>query len=143
VKHCLKNPEIKLRSTTIKKYSGSSGHSKDEIFDLLEKLKHHQEISDGILCDIIISSTPCAVLASKKQLENVLAFCCQSERFDVLGVDATFELGDFYVTITTYRNLLLINPRTQKPPVQFGPTFIHMERRFEDYYSFFYLSVEA
>ena len=30
-----------------------------------------------------------------------------------------------------------MNPPTGKPPVQLGPTFIHMERRFEDYYTFF------
>lgn len=119
-----------------KKFGGN--HSKDEIFDLIEKLKSHQACkSGGILRDVVIGSTPCAVLASNEQLENIVNICCQSKRFEVLGVDATFELGDIYVTITTFRNLLLINPRTRKPPFQLGPTFIHMERRFEDYYTFF------
>ena len=54
--------------------------------------------------------------------------------FVILGVDATFQLGDFYVTLMTYHhNLMLLNPRTGKPPVYIGPAFLHMQRRFEDY----------
>ena len=55
----------------------------------------------------------------------------------MFGVDATFELGDFYVTLTTYQNPLLCNPRSGKSPMFLGPAFIHMQRRFEDYYTFF------
>ena len=55
----------------------------------------------------------------------------------VLGVDATFQLGDFYVTLVTYQNRMLINPCTGKPPVFIGPAFLHMQRRFEDYHTSF------
>ena len=48
-----------------------------------------------------------------------------------------FELGDFCVTLTTYQNPLLCNPRSGKSPVFLDPAFIHMQRRFEDYYTFF------
>ena len=48
-----------------------------------------------------------------------------------------FELGDFCVTLTTYQNPLLRNPRSGKSPVFLDPAFIHMQRRFEDYYTFF------
>ena len=41
-----------------------------------------------------MSSSPSAILANKQQLDDLLAFCCRSNYFDVLGVDATFELGD-------------------------------------------------
>lgn len=44
-----------------------------------------------------MSSSPCAILASRQQL----AFCCQPNDFVVFGVDATFELGDFCVTLMT------------------------------------------
>ena len=84
----------------------------------------------------MIGSTPCAVLASKKQLDNVLMFCCQNSNFSVLGIDATFNLGDFYVTLTTYRNLFLHSTH-KKSPVFIGPSFIHMERHCHDYQSFF------
>jgi hypothetical protein len=37
----------------------------------------------------------------------------------------------------TYHNRILVNPRTAKPPVFIGPAFLHMQRCFEDYHTFF------
>lgn len=80
--------------------------SKDEIFDLLQLLKQHQSNEGaGFLREVVIGSTPCAVLASQKQLDNVLMFCCQRSNFSVIGIDAMFNLGDFYVTLTTSKPL--------------------------------------
>ena len=111
---------------------------KDELFDLLELLKQHQSACDGgFLREVLIGSTPSALLASQKQLDNIVMFCCQENNFSVFGIDATFNLGDFYVTLTTYRNLFLRNSLTKKPPVFLGPAFVHMERRSEDYHTFF------
>ena len=116
----------------------SETNAKDEIYDLLEMLQSHAANSDsGYLRDVILNPTPCAVLASKEQLADILTFCCHSSKFGVFGVDATFELGNFYVTLTTYRNFLLQHSRTKKPPVMLGPAFLHVKRRFEDYHSFF------
>ena len=101
-------------------------------------LKEHQSVDDGgFLREVLIGSTPCAVLASKRQLDNVVMFCCQPPQFSIFGIDATFELGDFYVTLTTYKNPSLRNCRTSNSPVFLGPAFIHMERRTQDYQSFF------
>ena len=111
---------------------------KDEIFDLLSLLKEHQSMEDGgFLREVQIGSTPCAILTTKRQLENVVMYCCQPDHFSVFGIDATFELGDFYVTLTTYRNPSLRNCRTNSEPVFLGPAFIHMERRTQDYQAFF------
>ena len=111
---------------------------KDEIFDLLSLLKEHQSMEDGgFLREVQIGSTPCAILTTKRQLENILMYCCQSNHFSVFGIDATFELGDFYVTLTTYKNPSLRNCRTNSEPVFLGPAFIHMERRTQDYHAFF------
>ena len=79
--------------------NSNSKEGKDEIFDLLELLKQHQSTRE-----VLIGSSPCAILASQKQLDNIVRFCCQEHDFSVLGIDATFNLGDFYVTLTTYRN---------------------------------------
>lgn len=48
-----------------------------------------------------MSSSPCAILASRQQLDSLVLFCCQPNDYVVFGVDATFELGDFCVTLTT------------------------------------------
>ena len=66
-------------------------------------LKQHQSSDDrGFWCEVIISYKSCATLASKIQLETVVMFCCHSSLFLFLGVDATFELGDFYMPLTIY-----------------------------------------
>lgn len=73
--------------------------SKDQIFDLLEKLQTHKSNTNGgFLQEVIVSSTPCAILASKQQLSNLVSFCCQPSNFVVVGIDTTFKLGDFFVT---------------------------------------------
>ena len=104
-----------------KSVKSEKGHEKDDIFDLLSLLKEHQSMEDeGFLKEVQIGTTPCAILASKRQLDNVVMFCCQLSQFSVFGVDATFELGDFYVTLTTYKNPSLRNCRTNGPPVFWG-----------------------
>jgi len=45
----------------------------------------------------------------------------------VLSIDPTFDLGDFYITVTTYRDLLL-KISNGHHPVLMGPIFIHMVR---------------
>ena len=75
---------------------------KDELLELLVKLKSHQiDANGGFLREVVVTSSPCAILASKQQLDKLVAFCCQPKDFVAFWVDATFELGDFYVTLTT------------------------------------------
>jgi len=138
-------PRNKDQLYNVRKQCAEPGvKSKDELFDLLEKLKSHQaDANGGFLREVVVSSSPCAILASRQQLDSLVAFCCQPNDFVVFGVDATFELGDFYVTLTTYLNPLLHNPRSGKSPVFLGPAFIHMQRRFEEYYTFFCWSAEV
>ena len=128
-------PRNKMQIYNAKKSkTPSSGHN---LYDLLELLKRHQADNSGFLKEVTLSSTPSALLATQQQLDNLVRFCCQSTSFSVMGVDATFNLGDFYVTIITYQNLILRNPHTSQPPVFIGPAFIHMERREQDYHTFF------
>jgi len=79
------------------------------------------------------SADPCVVLASNQQLKDVERFCINPAKFAVLGVDATFNFGKFYVTLTTYRHLLL---RTKENchPVRIGPTLLHHREEAGSYY---------
>ena len=45
----------------------------------------------------------------------------------VLGVDVTFNLGKFYVTLCTYQNFRIIN-ECGKHPIMVGPTLIHSSK---------------
>ena len=64
---------------------------------------------------------PAISLATEQQLLDLERFCCIGSNFNVLTVDPTFLLGDFDVTPTTYRHLLLRVSRTGTPLVMSGP----------------------
>ena len=77
---------------------------------------------------------PMTVLAYDWSLEDIQRFCTQ-QQCTVLSVDPTFNLGDFDVTVTTYRHLLLKNASGHHP-VMIGPVFVHQRKRFETYHFF-------
>ena len=39
-------------------------------------------------------------VAAQQQLKDTVRFCTNSENFCVLGVDPTYNLGQFYLTVT-------------------------------------------
>lgn len=77
------------------------------------------------------------LLCYDSQLKDLERFCCNESHFSILGVDATFNLGDFLVTITTYRQLLLEEQATGNPPVMIGPALVHQRKRTETYHAQF------
>ncbi|MCG8621955.1 MAG: hypothetical protein MJE68_08185 [Proteobacteria bacterium] len=52
-------------------------------------------------------------------------FLTDNRQFGVLTVDTTFNLGEFYVTIVTYPQLMLQDVGTGKHPAMVGPVLIH------------------
>ena len=71
---------------------------------------------------------PMTVLSFDWLLQDVDRFC-GGEEHAILSVDPTFNLGDFDVTVTTYRHLMLINSHGSHP-VMIGPMFIHQRKKF-------------
>ena len=74
---------------------------------------------------------PMMLIAFDYTLNDLVSFCT-SENFSILGVDPTFNLGEFDVTVTTYRHLLLqsLTGTEGESPVMLGPMFIHVKKRF-------------
>ena len=79
---------------------------------------------------------PAVVVATDSQLNDLARFCTSSFEFSVLTVDPTFCLGDFDVTLITFRNLFLQTKRLQQPPVIVGPACIHFKKSFATYLFF-------
>ena len=79
---------------------------------------------------------PAVVVATDSQLNDLVRFCTSPFEFSVLTVDPTFCLGDFDVTLVTYRNLFLQTKRLQQPPVIVGPALIHFKKSFATYLFF-------
>lgn len=81
---------------------------------------------------------PMMLVAFDYTLDGLVCFCTSPTCFSILGIDPTFNLGDFDVTITTNRHLLLHphgNPGGM-PPVMVGPMFIHVRKDFSTYHFF-------
>ena len=53
--------------------------------------------------------------------------------FSILPINTTFNIGDFYVTPTTYRHLLLEDRKTGKAPLLLGPTLIHTRKKIDTF----------
>lgn len=79
---------------------------------------------------------PMYVLHTNSQLFDIERFCTDPGVFTPLSVGPTFNLGNFSVTVTSYRNLLLKNKRTKKNPVMIGPMLVHRRKLFSSYYFF-------
>ena len=79
----------------------------------------------------------CCILSTDNQLDNVIRFCTNQGASCVLGIDPTFNLGKFYVTVTTYVYSHVINKATHNSPTFLGPILVHTEKTYESYYYFF------
>ena len=58
------------------------------------------------------------------QFYDISRFCSNPLQFYPLGIDTTFNLGEFYVTPTAYECLILENADNEKSPTLVGPTLI-------------------
>jgi len=74
------------------------------------------------------------ILCTKRQLKELKQFCTNPELCSPLNVDVTFNMGDFYVAVTTYRNLLL-KTKNNCHPVMIDPIMVHQQWLYESYYA--------
>ena len=82
---------------------------------------------------------PTVTLYLKEQLHDIRRFCCggPTTTTTVLGFDKTFNLGEVHLTIGVFKNLSVINRRTNEHPIFPGPIFLHGNSDFQTYSSFF------
>ena len=79
---------------------------------------------------------PMMLLAYDYTLDDLCRFCTNESKFSILGVDSTFSLGKFDVTVTTYQHLMLYSRATSKHPVTIGPIFVHVKKDCTAYHFF-------
>ena len=90
--------------------------------------------TDAFIRSVEAAPEPMCVLATNQQLADLERFCTSSPS-SVLSVDPTFNLGPFYVTPTTYHNLL-VKTSGGNHPVTLGPTLIHQTKTFQPFHYF-------
>ena len=115
--------QLPRKVTYYKRRSASSGSSEaNDLYSIMLQAQM-EEKGKKFIRDVKTYPEPAIVVATEQQLFDVERFCCNPEMFSILTVDPTFSLGDFDVTPTTYRHLLLYSKRTKQPPVLLGPTY--------------------
>ena len=107
----------------------------DPLLTVMDRCKREQADSKVTFIREV-SSAPemLIVLANNFQLAEVKQFCTNPARFSVLGVDVTFNVGEYYVCLTTYRDLML-KTKSGVHPVMLGPILLHQRKLFSSYYT--------
>ena len=111
----------------------SSSNLADEIQTLLSRLSATDE-------DFVLRRTPCVVLFTQQQINDLRSFCCGDAPDDlrsVFAVDRTFNLSSLYVTVTVFRHRKLVRKTTQEAPIFIGPMMLHGDGKFPTYLNFF------
>ena len=132
--------EIRVGEDSVAKEVKNDRITLNSVWTLLERAKREEEISSEavFICECTIHPDLFVVLANDRQLQQVGQFCTNFNEFCVFGVDLTFNIFDknISLTVTTYRNLRLVNETTGKPPVFIGPLLIHQHKDWKTYSKF-------
>ena len=72
-------------------------------------------------------------MCDEQQLHDIERFCCNPFNFIILGIDPTFNLGNFSVMPIVYQHLLLQSNRTGKLPLMLGPLLVHYRKEYHSY----------
>lgn len=88
--------------------------------------------------EVVCNDLPTVMLFTDRQLDNIVKFCCHDRVNEVseLGVDVTFQLGPFYVLVTSFKNTVLRVKGENNHPSFLGPVMICMTRDESTYLSF-------
>ena len=70
---------------------------------------------------------PMMVLAYGYILTDLSRFCTNQRKFSILGVNPTFSLGDFDVTVTAYHHLMLFSKTSSKHSTVIGLLFTNVK----------------
>ena len=105
---------------------------------LLTVLELQKSTFQGFIREVVCNDLPTITLFTDWQMEDLIKFCCHKKpgMISELGVDVTFQLGPFYVVVTTYKNTLFTVKGATHSPCCIGPIFICMTKEESTYLSF-------
>ena len=118
-----------------KKVVVAGASSCDELAVVMQKA-YLEDSNQQFIREVRTLREPGIVVAVDRQLNDMVRFCTDETDFGILTVDPTFRLGDFDVTVTTYRHLLLECRRTKNHPAFIGPVMVHFKQPFSTYLFF-------
>ena len=124
-----------LKSRNFRHQQSGQDPLADQVFTIMQQAKVDDHTGKFVR-DCRPCPEPAFVLARDQQLDDLVRFCTVPANFSLLTVNPIFNLGDFDVTPTAYRNLLLKTVRYGTHPVMIGPTLVHYRKTFGTYLFF-------
>ena len=110
-----------------KRVSCTPSSMTDPLQGLVVKFKEQSGQRNQFVQAIQLVPDPTIALFNDTQIHDIEQFCTQQGKTSVLGIDVTFNLGPFYVTVCTYQNLKVITD-SGIHPIMVGPTLIHSSK---------------
>ena len=89
--------------------------------------------SDAFVRDVKAAPDPQCVLFFDWQLNDLVRFLADETSFSIFTADTTYSLGEFYVTPTTYRHLMLSDIASHNHPIMTGPILVHQRKNFSSF----------
>ena len=102
----------------------------DVLYSVMLQCKLSEGKSDAFVRDVKAAPEPQCILFTDWQLADLVRFATKPSEFCVFTADTTYNLGDFYVTPTTYQHLMLEDTISRKHPFFLGPILIHQRKNF-------------
>ena len=117
----------------------SSAASKGD--PLMAVLELQKGSYSGFICEVTCNDLPTVILFTDQQVNDIVRFCCHKKPNLVseLGMDITFQLGQFYLLVTTYKNPMPCS----HPPSLLGPAMVCMMKEESTYLSFLHCLLRA
>ena len=107
---------------------------KDEMSELIKMSRLEASQLKPFIRRVQVTPEPSCIVASDGQLNDLVRFCTtQFLPASVVCIDTTFNISNFFVTPTTYKNKILVDRHYGKEPTLLGPTMIHMQTKAESY----------
>ena len=102
---CGSLPQNRKQISNMKRCMKAECTDKDPLFSVMEQCKKEQSLADPFLRMVQAAPDAMCLLTSDCQLNDMVRFCTDPLQCSVVGVDPTFNLGEFSVTVTTYKHL--------------------------------------
>ena len=78
----------------------------DELVTVIDMCKAQQrDKTTAVLRHVSYAPKKTVFLGNECQLNDLARFCTNSENTSIVGMDPRYNMGKFYVTVTTYRHL--------------------------------------
>ena len=110
---------------------------KNPVDDLLQAVYLCKKPGEKFVREVQSAPEEMCLIASDAQLNDVSLFCAIPKRgaAEVLSVDLTFKLGEFYVLVTSFKNPMLID-KLGKHPTHIRPVQIQHRKLLSSYRHF-------